>query len=380
MNGFPYHYLDNSATTNVCPEAAAKAAFMMTTCFGNPSSLHTLGFEAEQELLEARRTVATLLGASREEITFTSGGTEANNLALFGCAGALARRGRHIVTTAVEHASVLAPLAELEKQGFTVTRLAPGANGIVTAAQVEAACRPDTILVSAMLVNNETGALFPIPEIAAAVRRVSPLAKIHTDAVQAAGKLPLRVDRLGVDLLTMSGHKLHAPKGSGALYHRKGCRLLPRAFGGGQELNLRPGTEAVPALVAMGAAIQALPAPDQQQSHFTALYDRLMSGLAQLPGAVWHRPEAAVPYIVNFSLPGLRSETILHFLAQRQVYVSSGSACSKGQKSPVLGALGLSDAEIDSAIRVSLSRYTDESDIDALLEGLCAAAATLKRR
>ena len=217
MTGFPYHYLDNSATTNVCQEAAQKAAYMMTTCFGNPSSLHTLGFEAEQELLDARLAITTLLGAAREEITFTSGGTEANNLAIFGSVGALARRGRHIVTTAVEHPSVLSPIAELEKQGFSVTRLTPGPDGLVTAQQVADACREDTIFVSVMLVNNETGALFPIPEIAAAVRRVSPLAKVHTDAVQAAGKLPVRVDKLGVDLLTMSGHKLHAPKGSGVL-------------------------------------------------------------------------------------------------------------------------------------------------------------------
>jgi len=380
VNGFSYHYLDNSATTNVCREAAEKAALMMTACFGNPSSLHTLGFEAEQELLTARKTVAALIGAAREEITFTSGGTEANNLALFGCAGALCRRGKHIVTTAVEHASVLAPLAELEKQGFAVTRLTPGPDGLVSATQVAAACRPDTILVSVMLVNNETGARFPVEEIAAAVHRVSPLAKMHTDAVQAAGKLPLRVDKLGVDLLTMSGHKLHAPKGSGALYRKKDCRLLPRQFGGGQELTLRPGTEAVPALAAMAAAITALPTPAAQEAHYTPLYERLAEGLTHIPGAVLHRPASAVPYIVNFSIPGLRSETILHFLAQRGVYVSSGSACSKGQKSPVLTALGLSDAEIDSAVRVSFSRYTDTEDIDALLAGLTAASATLQRR
>lgn len=380
MKGYPYHYLDNSATTNVCREAAEKAAVMMTDCFGNPSSLHSLGFNAEQELAGARRAAAALLGAAPENITFTSGGTEANNLALFGCAEALSRRGKHIITTAVEHSSVTEPLAVLEKQGFAVTRLLPGRDGMIRAEQVAEACRPDTVLVSIMLVNNETGARFPLEDIVPAVRKLSPLAKIHCDAVQAAGKIPLRVDKLGVDLLSMSGHKLHAPKGSGALYHRAGCRLIPRVYGGGQECGLRPGTEAVPAWAAMGAAIRALPDPAEFEKAVAALSDRLTEGLTRIPGVVLHRPACAVPYIVNFSVPGLRSETLLHFLAEREVYVSSGSACAKGRKSPVLTAMGLSEQEIDSALRISLSRFNDSSDIDALLEGISEAAAVLSRR
>ncbi len=380
MKGFPYHYLDNSATTNVCREAADKAAYMMTECFGNPSSLHSLGFAAERELSAARRAVAALIGAEPETVTFTSGGTEANNLALLGCAEAMSRRGRHIVTTAVEHSSVSEPLTVLEKQGFTVTRLTPGQNGLVSPGQVAAVCRPDTILVSIMLVNNETGARFPIEEIVPVVRRLSPIAKFHTDAVQAAGKLPIRLDKLGVDLLSLSGHKLHAPKGSGVLYRRSGCRLIPRLYGGGQEYGLRSGTEAVPAFAALGAAVGALPDPAEFEAETKALSDRLIAGLSRIPGVSLHRPESAVPYIVSLSVPGLRSETLLHFLAQRDVYVSSGSACSKGRRSPVLTAMGMSADEIDSALRVSLSRYNDESDIDALLEGLSEATAALARR
>lgn len=380
MKGFPYHYLDNSATTNVCREAADKAAYMMTECFGNPSSLHSLGFAAERELSTARRAVAALIGAEPETVTFTSGGTEANNLALLGCAEAMSRRGRHIVTTAVEHSSVSEPLTVLEKQGFTVTRLTPGQNGLVSPEQVAAVCRPDTILVSIMLVNNETGARFPIEEIVPVVRRLSPIAKFHTDAVQAAGKLPIRLDKLGVDLLSLSGHKLHAPKGSGVLYRRSGCCLIPRLYGGGQEYGLRSGTEAVPAFAALGAAVGALPDPAVFEAETKALSDRLIAGLGRIPGVSLHRPESAVPYIVSLSVPGLRSETLLHFLAQRDVYVSSGSACSKGRRSPVLTAMGMSADEIDSALRVSLSRYNDESDIDALLEGLSEATAALARR
>ncbi len=380
MQDFSFHYLDNSATTNVCASAAKAAMETMTAHFGNPSSLHTLGFEAEQKLLDARKTVAGMLKAKPEEIIFTSGGTEANNMALFGCAHAQKRRGQHIITTAVEHPSVAVPLEQLEKEGFSVTRLTPDADGMITAAQVAEACRPDTILVSVMLVNNETGARFPIEEMVSAVRRRSPLAKIHTDAVQAAGRLALSVDKLGVDMLTLSGHKFHAPKGSGALFCRADCRLVPYIVGGGQQQNRRSGTEAAPAWVALGEAVRQLPSPAAQNEHFTRLAARLVEKTADLPDMRWHRPSVAVPYILHFSVMGLRSETLLHFLAQRQVYVSSGSACAKGKRSPVLTAMGLSEKEADSSIRVSLSRYNDESDIDALAEGLFAAVSTLQHR
>ena len=237
--------------------------------------------------------------------------------------------------------------------------------------------REDTVLVSVMLVNNETGARFPLEEIIPAVRRAAPHALIHCDAVQAAGKLPIRVESLDVDLLTVSGHKLHAPKGCGALYIKKGIRLLPRALGGEQEKKRRAGTEAMPLIAAFGAAIQALPDLREQDAHFRRLLRRLLDGLACRDEVILHRPANAVPYIVNLSVPGLRSETVLHFLSERGVMVSSGSACAKGAKSPVLTALGLPAREIDSALRISFCRDNTEEDIDRLLAGLQEAWNTL---
>ena len=373
-------YLDNSATTAVCPAAAEAALSMMTQQFGNPASLHTLGFQAEQALSGARAALASFLGTEPETLTFTSGGTEANNLAILGGASARARRGRHVITTAAEHASVAAACDELERRGFTVTRLKPRPDGMVTVRQFSEACRPDTVLISVMLVNNETGARFPVEEMVETARRQAPEALFHCDAVQAVGKIPLDLRHFPVDALSLSGHKLHAPKGSGALFLRRGVRVLPQIHGGGQERGLRAGTEAVPALVALGAAIREIPKLAEQTAHFEALGRRLTEGLATLPEVVLHRPQTAVPYIWHLSVPGLRSETMLHFLAERGVYVSSGSACSKGKKSPVLTAMGLPAAEIDSSLRVSLCRDNTVADIEALLEGLRAALSVLARR
>ena len=373
-------YLDNSATTAVCRAAADKAYEMMTACWGNPSSLHTVGFEAEREMEAARSAVAGLLGAAPDTLTFTSGGTEANNLAIFGAAAAKARGGRHIVTTSMEHPSVAAACGQLEKEGWEVTRLVPDGSGCVPLSALEAALRPDTMLVSMMLVNNETGAILPVEEAAPLVRRLAPRALLHCDAVQAFGKLPIRVRPMDVDLLTVSGHKIHAPKGCGALYVKKGVRILPRAFGGGQERGLRPGTEATPAIAAFGAAAAAVPELAGQRARFEELMNRLLAGLERQEEILLHRPARHAPYILNLSVPGIRSETLLHFLAQRGVYVSSGSACSRGKSSPVLAALGLPPAEIDSALRVSLSRDNDEEDIDRFLAGVEEARAVLIRR
>ncbi len=357
-------YLDNAATTAVCREAADKALYMMTEAFGNPSSLHTAGFRAEQELTAARAAVAAVIGAAPEEIVFTSGGTEANNLAVLGGAAANARVGHHAVTTAVEHASVAAAFDELEKQGWQVTRLVPDAEGRITPDTLTTALRADTALVSVMTVNNETGARFPVEEMVSVVRERAPRALFHTDAVQAVGKLPIKVQKWGVDLLTMSGHKLHAPKGVGALYIRRGVRVMPRALGGEQEKTLRAGTEAAPAIAAFGAAVKALPPIADTHTRYEALHARLVAGLRAMPDARLHLSANRVPYIVNVSFPGLRSETLLHFLAERDVFVSSGSACSKGKKSAVLQAMNLPQAEIDSAVRVSFCHTTTEEDID----------------
>ena len=373
-------YLDNSATTQVC-EAAAKAAYrLMTEVYGNPSSLHSMGFQAEREMTATRRQVATLIGCEEGEITFTSGGTEANNLAIFGAVAAHPHGGRHIVTTAVEHASVSASVDALEKEGYTVTRLVPDENGVLTADAITSACRPDTVLVAVMLVNNEIGSRFPLEQAVPAIRRVAPKAHIHCDAVQAAGKIPIRVGRWGVDSMAVSAHKIHGPKGVGALYLRRGARILPRQLGGKQEGGLRCGTEAVPLIAAFGAAVGELPPVPKQMAHYDDLRRHLLARLGDNPAVRFHLPTGGVPYIIHLSVPGYKSETLLHFLAQKEIYVSSGSACSKGAKSPVLTAMGLPAEEIDSALRVSLCRDNTIEDMDRFADGLLEAMEKLARK
>lgn len=376
----PQTYLDNSATTRVCREAADAVCRVMTEEFGNPSSLHTLGFRAEQEMTAARKAVARMIGVQPEQILFTSGGTEANNLAIFGSVAAHAHDGRHIVTTGVEHPSVAGAIAQLEQQGYEVTRLIPDDSGFVDAPTIAAAVRSDTVLVAVMLVNNETGARFPLDEAVGAIRRIAPRAHIHCDAVQAAGKLPLYAERWGLDSMTVSAHKIHGPKGVGALYLRRGSRILPRTYGGKQEGSLRPGTEAVPLIAGFGAAVERLPMPHQQMGHYDGLRRHLLSRLEDNPGIRFHIPKWGVPYIIHLSAPGYKSETMLHFLAQKEIYVSSGSACSKGAKSPVLTALGLPVEEIDSALRISLCMDNTIEDMDRFADGLLEAMEKLAKR
>lgn len=371
------HYLDNSATTQVLRPVAERALELMVEEYGNPSSLHTRGFRAWQRVEEARALVAQRLGAQAEEITFTSGGTEANNLALFGAAQARKRLGNKIVTTAAEHDSVLNPCRELEKLGFEVVYVKPDSSGHLPPEALAAAIDQNTILVSCMLVNNETGAIFPVEEAARAIRRSKAPALLHVDAVQAFGKLPFTVKKLGADLLTLSGHKLHAPKGVGALYVKKTTRLLPRTLGGGQERGLRSGTESVPLIGALGEAVRLLPPAGEALEHIQKLNSLLRQELAQLPGVVLHSPEDALPYVLNFSAGKVRGETMLHFLAQREVYVSSGSACGKAKPSHVLESMGLPKEQVQSALRVSFSRFSTEEDVGALVEGLKEGLAQL---
>ena len=376
----PITYLDNSATTRVCKAAADAAYNLMTEQFGNPSSLHTLGFRAEQEVTAARKAVANMMGVQPEQVIFTSGGTEGNNLAIFGSVAAHPHDGKHIVTTAVEHASVSAAIDQLEKQGYEVTRLVPGDNGVVDTPTIVGACRPDTVLVAVMMVNNEIGARFPIEYAVSAIKKVSPRAHVHCDAVQAAGKLPLYAERWGLDSMTVSAHKIHGPKGVGALYLRRGCRLIPRAYGGKQEGRIRPGTEAAPLIAAFGAAVGEMPPAHLQMGKYAALRQRLLDRLGDHPAVRFHIPEVNVPYIVHLSVPGYKSETMMHFLAQKEIYVSSGSACSKGAKSPVLTAMGLPAEEVDSALRISFCRDTTAEDIDRFADGLLDAIENLARR
>jgi cysteine desulfurase len=370
-------YLDNSATTVVCPEAAEKALMMMTRCYGNPSSLHSKGIEAERELMAAREAVAAQLRVQPREVVFTSGGTEANNLALFGAAEAQKRRGRRIVTTQMEHSSVLAAAHALERQGFEVVYLQPGADGRITEEQLMEAVNAETILVSVMAVNNEVGAVQPLTAARRAIRRRQAPALLHTDAVQAFGKLALYPEKLGVDLLSLSGHKIHAPKGVGALYIAPGARILPRQFGGEQERGLRPGTEAAPLIAALGEAVRALPPVEEEAAHMQALAAYCKERLCAIPGVFLNSPADAAPYILNFSLGRVRSETMLHFLAARGVFVSGGSACARGKLSHVLESMGLPRERIVSAVRVSFSRYNTKEDVDQLAEGVRAGLRDL---
>lgn len=363
-------YLDNSATTRVCEEAAQEMLYTLTEGYGNPSSLHAKGFEAEQLLKKARARVAKRIGCEPEEVFFTSGGTEANNLALFGVAQSLSRRGCRIVTTAIEHPSVAKPLQELEKQGFEVIYLPAGEDGKVPEESIFDAVNGDTILVSMMAVNNEVGSLQPLEAVRRAIKRAGAPALFHCDCVQGFGKLDIKPSALGMDLMTVSAHKIHGPKGAGALYVRRGVQVRPRTFGGGQEKDLRPGTEAMPALVGFGAAAQALPDVRSGLAHAAQLRDYLLEQVSGMRGVTLNSPPDALPYIVNLSLPGLRSEPILNLLSEMGVYVSSGSACAKGHKSHVLTALGLPDVRIDSALRISFSRFTTPQEIDALVAGL----------
>ena len=374
------HYLDNAATTRVCPEAAQAALAAMTEVYGNPSSTHTKGREAKKLLEGSRAQVAAALGCAPEELVFTSCGSESDNWALLGGAEAMKRRGRHVLSSAVEHDAVRKSLDELEARGFEVTRLRPEKDGSVSAEAVAAALREDTILVSLMLVNNETGAVTDISAVSRALKAAGSAALLHTDAVQGFGKLAFTPKTLGADLVSISGHKIHAPKGVGALYIRGGLRLKPFILGGGQENGRRAGTEALPQIAAFGAAAElAKRGLAENAARMEALRE---DALARLRPAV---PELVLigggaPHILSLSLPGWRSEVLMNFLEARGVYVSRSSACKKGARSHVLEAMGLPAAVIDGALRVGLSRCTTQEDIAARCDGLIAARATLAHR
>ncbi len=371
-------YLDNSATTRVCKEAAEKALQLMTEYYGNPSSLHSKGLEAEHEIDYARKIIAKSLSARPEEIYFTSGGTEGNNTAVFGAVKALKRRGSRIVTTAIEHSSVLDTMQQLEKEGFEVIYLSPDENGCIRPEHIRKAVSKDTILVSIMAVNNELGSIQPIECVYRAIAAAGSPALFHVDAVQAYMKMPVAPKKLGIDLLTVSGHKIHAPKGVGVLYIRKGARILPLHYGGMQEKKLRPGTEAAPLIAAMGKAVEIYNKDEFKKIRQLNSYFR--QKLSELDGIVFNSDENCLPYILNFSLPGFRSETLLHFLAEKNIFVSSGSACSKGRASHVLEAMKYGDKRADSALRISFSDENSEEDADIIVNNLKIGISTLARR
>ncbi|MBO5908218.1 MAG: cysteine desulfurase [Clostridia bacterium] len=371
-------YLDNSATTKPCEQSIKYLNDAICNNWGNPSSLHSLGINAEEIINSCKKTIATFISCREDEILFTSGGTEANNIAILGAALSRQKRGNRIITTAFEHPSVLETVKALETKGFEVVYLKPQKNGAISLEELKNAINQKTILVSIMLVNNEIGAIQPVSEVAKIVKSSGAPALIHCDAVQGFGKLDIKVSSLGVDLMTFSGHKIHAPKGIGALYKKKGVNILPNTFGGGQQNGLRSGTEPVPLIAALEGAIKALPPISQQINDIQKLRDLAAKKLSML-GVCINSPNDALPYILNVSLEGYRSETLLHFLDAKGVYVSSGSACSKGATSQTLKALSLSAGRIDSALRISFSRYNTETDIMRLCDALEEAKQKIKK-
>lgn len=372
-------YLDNSATTPLCKKAKEKMLQAIEESWGNPSSLHEKGIEADMLLMSARRAVAKALSAEEKEIVFTSGGTEGNNLAVFGAAYANKRKGNRVITSAVEHPSVKKAFERLSEEGFEVIYIGTDKFGNVDMAELENAVNEKTILVSIMAVNNEVGTIQPIEEISKIVKRKNAPAVIHVDAVQAFGKIPLSPKKWGIDLMTVSSHKIHGPKGVGALFVRNGVKLRSVAVGGGQENDIRPGTEPMPAIAGFEGAVEELNVK-KSLSELTALRDNFVSKLQNIEGVTINSPENALPYIVNISLEGLRSETVLNFLSDAGIYISSGSACAKGHKSYVLTAMGLSEKVIDSSIRVSLSRFTTEEELDYFIEMIKKAMKTIMKR
>ena len=373
-----FHYLDNAATTQTRPEAAQAAVTAMTEEWGNPSSRYAFGQEASGRLKEHRAQVAAGLGCRPEEVYFLSCGTEGDNWAIAAAVEKNRRKGKHIITTAIEHAAVLEPIRELERQGYEVTWLQPDQQGIITAEQVEAALRPDTILVAMMLVNNELGTVLPVAETARAIRAARCPALLHCDAGQGFLKGPFTPEGLGVDTLAVSGHKVHAPKGIGALYIRRGLRLPPLIRGGGQEKGLRSGTEPTAQTAAFAAAVEAGRASlERDLAHMRELKDYAARTLReQVPGLELIGAGTA-PHILPVTLPGYKSEVVLRFLSDRGIYVSSGSACHKGKPSHVYAALKQPKPQLDGILRISFSYDTAREDVDALGQGLKEAQAQL---
>ena len=374
------HYLDNSATTRVCPEAAQAALRAMTEDYGNPSSTYTKGREAKALLDRSRKLVADALGCQPGELVFTSCGSESDNWAILSGAEAMKRRGKHVITSLVEHDAVRKSAEELATRGYEITYLKPDRTGAIPPEAVREALRPDTILVSLMLVNNETGAVTDVSAVSRILKEAESAALLHVDAVQAFCKLPFSPKSLGADMISVSGHKIHAPKGVGALYIKKGLRLKPFLLGGSQEEGRRAGTEAVPQIAAFGEAARLASAHlSENAAHMASLKARTLETLrSAVPELAWI--DTPAPHILSVSLPGWRSEVLMNYLEAREIYVSRSSACKKGARSHVLEAIGLDPRTIDGALRIGFSRYNTQEDVDALCAALKQARDTLAHR
>lgn len=378
-------YLDNSATTRPYDEVVETVARVMKEQYGNPSSLHRIGIAAEKEIKQAKEAIAATLKATPGEIYFTSGGTESNNLAILGtCA---LSRGRHIISTPLEHPATMNTLLKLQEDGWEVDFAPVDRDGVVNLPAFEDLVRSDTVLVTAMLVNNEIGSVQPIAQMAKILKHKNPKACFHVDAVQGYCKVPSVPRELGVDLMSISGHKIHGPKGIGVLYVKKGVRLGPLLYGGGQQENLRPGTENVPAIAGLGVAAslchRRMPEATARMAQLRQYLEREIC--KRIPNVKVNTPEQCAPHILNVSFGGVRSEVVLHSLENENIYVSSGSACSSHKKEPsyVLTAIGTDRNMIDGSIRFSLSEFNTQEDMDATadaLEGIVSRIRKLNMR
>ena len=363
-------YLDNAATTKPCAEAVDAALKAMTENYGNPSSLHRAGLDAELMLDSARKIIADSIGAESTNIIFTSGATESNNLAIRGICQAYGKRKKKIIASSVEHASVDETLSDMEKNGFEVVRISPRDDGNFYAEDFIKACDENTVLITMMYVNNETGYILPVQETFSKVKKRFPDIVTHTDCVQAYMKINFRASKLSADLISLSGHKIHAVKGAGALYIRKGIRIIPIITGGKQEKGIRSGTESVPLIAAFGAAVERFSKDiESRYERVSELKKYLTEKISEIQGIEINSPESGSPYIVNIS-QGKRSEIMLHYLESRGIYISSGSACSKGQQSGVLGQFGITGKRADSAIRISMTAETTTQELDEFINAL----------
>ena len=362
-------YLDNSATTKPCAEAVEAMTAALTDGWANPSALYGFGIDAAHALRTARNQVAAAMGAEHDRVFFTSGGTEADNWAIFGAARRFGKKNKHIITTAIEHHAILNCMKELEAQGFEVTYLQPDEMGRVTLDALKAALRKDTFLVSIMMVNNEVGSVMPIAQMAKLTHRICPDAIFHTDAVQGFMKIPFSAKTLGADLISVSSHKVHGPKGAGALYISPRLRSFPPLlFGGGQESNLRSGTEATPAILGFAAACTALNATFKADiTREKELLDAVISALSATEGIVINGAHDA-PHILSLSIPGVPTQNTINILQDHGICVSAGSACAKGHRSHVLEAMNRSPEIMDGSFRVSLCRHTTQEELQMLTQ------------
>lgn len=374
------HYLDNAATTKVDLQVADHIRKVMEQSFANPSSLYKPGLDSELILRQSRAKVASAMGCTPAEVYFTGCGTESNNIAILGAVEARKEWADHIICTGYEHPSVQQPIEKLQQQGWKVTLVTPNEQGVIQPEQLADLVTSKTALVTAMQVNNETGAILDVQKLSKLVKEKNARTFVHVDGVQGWLRLPIKLSATQIDSYAVSGHKIHAPKGIGALYLKKNSNIIPPFLGGGQEKGIRPGTENLPYIAGLAMAAEMMqknmPQRKKQIAHCNEL---LRSQLENMDGIVLNSPQDAAPEVLNFSVMGIRSETMLHFLEQKEVYVSSGSACSKGAASHTLAAMGLPSQRIDSALRVSFSKDSTQEDVQTLLEGLAEGMASLAR-